>query len=183
MTRKAMESPPGTARMIAGRFVNARLGGGAVADFPGTIPENLAHAYAVQEAAISLWPDEIAGWKIGRIPADLERRFGQSRLAGPIFRDGVRRLTAAGAADCAVFAGGFAAIEAEFVFEMFEIAKDAPSDKTDWRIDEVEAYAARLFAGAEIASSPLATINALGPTVVVSDFGNNAGLVLGARPG
>ena len=31
----------------------------------------------------------------------------------------------------------------------------------------------------EIASSPLATINILGPRVVVSDFGNNNGLVVG----
>ena len=36
-----------------------------------------------------------------------------------------------------------------------------------------------LYIGVEPASSPLATINELGPAVVVSDFGNNAGLLLG----
>src|SRR3546814_12167553 len=33
--------------------------------------------------------------------------------------------------------------------------------------------------GIEIASSPLPTINDLGPTVTISDFGNNHGLVIG----
>src|SRR3546814_11891516 len=33
--------------------------------------------------------------------------------------------------------------------------------------------------GIEIASSPLPTINDLGPTVTISDFGNNNGLVIG----
>ena len=33
--------------------------------------------------------------------------------------------------------------------------------------------------GVEFAASPLATINVLGPRVVASDFGNNAGLILG----
>ena len=36
-----------------------------------------------------------------------------------------------------------------------------------------------MHVGIETASSPLATINELGPTVVVSDFGNNAGLIVG----
>ena len=36
-----------------------------------------------------------------------------------------------------------------------------------------------LLVGVEIAGSPLATINVLGPRVVASDFGNNAGLILG----
>jgi 2-keto-4-pentenoate hydratase len=38
---------------------------------------------------------------------------------------------------------------------------------------------ADLRIGLEIASSPLANINDLGPTAVVSDFGNNLGLVVG----
>ena len=36
-----------------------------------------------------------------------------------------------------------------------------------------------MHVGIETAGSPLATINALGPTVIVSDFGNNAGLIVG----
>ena len=37
-----------------------------------------------------------------------------------------------------------------------------------------------MFIGVELAGSPLAAINDLGPTVVASDFGNNGGLVVGA---
>lgn len=38
---------------------------------------------------------------------------------------------------------------------------------------------AELRAGLEVASSPLVTINELGPAVTVSDFGNNTGLIVG----
>jgi 2-keto-4-pentenoate hydratase len=38
-----------------------------------------------------------------------------------------------------------------------------------------------MYIGIEIASSPLANINDFGPAVVASDFGNNAGLLLGAE--
>ena len=37
-----------------------------------------------------------------------------------------------------------------------------------------------MLVGVEFAGSPLATINVLGPRVVAADFGNNAGLILGA---
>ena len=75
-----------------------------------------------------------------------------------------------------IFAGGFAAIEAEFVAV---IERDAPPDKLDWSSEEALSMIADLRIGMEIASSPLATINELGPTVVVSDFGNNFGLIVG----
>ena len=38
-----------------------------------------------------------------------------------------------------------------------------------------------MYIGIEIASSPLQNINDFGPAVVASDFGNNAGLLLGAE--
>ena len=76
----------------------------------------------------------------------------------------------------AVFDGGFGAIEAEYVAV---IADDAPADKQEWTLDESAAMVDELRIGLEIASSPLQTINELGPAVVVSDFGNNAGLIVG----
>ena len=39
---------------------------------------------------------------------------------------------------------------------------------------------ADLLVGIEVASSPIPDINALGPTVIAADFGNNNGLVLGS---
>ena len=77
-----------------------------------------------------------------------------------------------------VIAGGFAAVEAEYVLR---IGQDAEPGRTRWSVEEAAAMVDVAFVGVEIAGSPLATINALGPTVVVSDFGNHAGLVLGPQ--
>jgi 2-keto-4-pentenoate hydratase len=48
-----------------------------------------------------------------------------------------------------------------------------------WTPDEASQIAMALHIGVETAGSPLAAINDLGAAVVVSDFGNNAGLLLG----
>ncbi|MDB6157927.1 MAG: mhpD, partial [Gammaproteobacteria bacterium] len=52
---------------IAEQFVRARLDATALPDFPGSIPATLNTAYAYQDRAIALWPDFVAGWKVGRI--------------------------------------------------------------------------------------------------------------------
>ncbi len=165
-----------SANRIAQRFVAARLNAVALDDFPGPIPPDLASGYECQDAAIALWPDEIAGWKIGRIPPAFEQKLGVNRLAGPIFRRDVQRVQGGEAIEFSVFAGGFAAVEAEYIFE---VGEDAPAGRVRWSLDDAAAIVGRMFVGIETAGSPLATINALGPTVVVSDFGNNAGLILG----
>lgn len=164
-----------SAASIADSFVRARRSARPLPDFPGAAPADLDSAYACQDAAIALWPDRIAGWKIGRISAELEARFGSSRLAGPIFARSVWR---AGPEPTAfpVFVGGFAAVEAEYVYV---VGRDAPADKFEWSVDEARTMIGAVHIGVEPAGSPLATINALGPTVVVSDFGNNNGLILG----
>jgi len=165
-----------TAQSIARRFVEARREATALREYPGPIPPNLESAYACQEAAIDLWPDEIAGWKIGRIPPAFESKLGDTRLAGPIFRRAVHRYLGREPVPFGVFPGGFAAVEAEIIFE---IGEDAPPAKTSWSDEDAARLVGRVFAGVEIAGSPFAGINALGPTVTISDFGNNSGLILG----
>jgi 2-keto-4-pentenoate hydratase len=172
-------SPPGTdsaPATIAARFVQARRAGRALPGFPGEVPADLAAGYACQDAAIALWPDLIAGWKVGYIAPDRRDGSGDDRLVGPIFSRAVWSQAAGGNVDVPVFVGGFAAVEAEYVFRL---GADAPAGKTLWTAEEALALVAALHIGIETAGSPLATINVLGPTVVVSDFGNNAGLVLG----
>lgn len=164
------------AQEIAKRFVESRRSAHALAEFPGQIPANLELAYQVQDAGIRLTGQPIGGWKVGRIPLDLEDQFGIDRLAGPIFAATIHEVASGATIDMPVFAGGFAAVEAEFVAV---VAEDAPADKSTWTLDEASAMIADLRIGLEIASSPLATINELGPAVVVSDFGNNFGLVVG----
>jgi 2-keto-4-pentenoate hydratase len=172
-----MTSPPLTAKQqIAKRFVDARGRAEALTGFPGTVPSNLGDAYRIQDIAIQLWGQRIGGWKVGRIPLSLEDRFKSDRLAGPIFSSTIHEIAAGATIDMPIFVGGFAAIEAEFVVV---IGRDTPVDQTTWGEDEATEMIADLRIGLEVASSPLSTINELGPAVVVSDFGNNLGLVVG----
>ena len=164
------------AQEIAKRFVESRRTAQALAEFPGQIPANLEDAYQVQDAAIGLNGRRIGGWKVGRIPLDLEQQFGIDRLGGPIVGATIHEVASGSIIDMPVFVGGFAAVEAEYVAV---IAEDAPADKSTWTTDEASAMISDLRIGLEIASSPLSTINELGPPVVVSDFGNNFGLVVG----
>jgi 2-keto-4-pentenoate hydratase len=161
---------------IARRLVRARLRAEAVPVYPGALPPSLDAGYASQDAAIALWPSAIAGWKVGKIPLVWEHRLGEERLVGPIFADAVQTPASGSAGVFAAIKGGFAAVEAEFVFR---ISADAPVGRTAWTDDEALMMADALFVGAELAGSPLPAINELGPCVVVSDFGNNAGLILG----
>jgi 2-keto-4-pentenoate hydratase len=161
---------------IAEEFVRARLDAAPLADFPGSIPATLNAAYAYQDRAISLWPDFLAGWKVALIGAPWLERLGEDRFVGPIFRRGIRLAPPDQLVEFPVFDGGFAAVEAEFVFRL---GADAPSDKTQWTPEEAARLATALHIGIETVGSPLATINDLGAAVLVSDFGNNAGLLLG----
>lgn len=160
---------------VARRFVDARLGARALTRFPGAVPADMAAGYAIQEVAIGLWPDEIAGWKVGKIPLELQASLGAERVLGPVFRGAVSQATGA---PTPVFAipGGFAAVEAEYIYRMGE---DTPAGKTDWTPEAALALVEDELVGVEFAGSPLASINILGPRVVAADFGNNAGLILG----
>lgn len=163
---------------VAKRFVAARLSARALPDYPGPLPETLAEAYARQEAAIALWPDDVAGWKVGNIADEWIARFGESRLVGPIFRRHVWHAASAAVTALPAIPGGFTAVEAEYVFVL---AASAPAARTEWTPAQAAELVGELRVGVELAGSPLAAINELGPAVTISDFGNNAGLLLG-RP-
>ena len=156
-------------------FVAARRSARAMPGFPGPLPADMAQGYRVQEAAIRLWPDAIAGWKVGAIPRELHAELAAERVMGPVFRANV---WAAGshATPLPAIEGGFAAIEAEYVYRLGD---HAPAGKTSWTPDEALGLVEEMMVGVELAGSPLATINVLGPKAVASDFGNNAGLILG----
>src|SRR6185312_5146805 len=96
-------------------------------------------------------------------------RVGEDRLVGPIFRRGLRLAPPEALIDFPVIKDGFAAIEAELVFRL---GADADPDKTHWTPEDAARLVSGLHVGIETAGSPLAAINELGPTVVVSDFGN-----------
>jgi len=157
---------------IAQAFIAARRSGAGLAAYPGPAPTTLADAYAIQDHALSIDGRTVAGWKVGRINAPLDAELGANRLAGPIFADTVTQDGAA----MPVFPEGFVAGEAEWLIHVAPgFSGPVPTDDAETKaiVDDVRI-------GIEIASSPYPGINADGPCVTASDYGNNAGLVLGA---
>ena len=161
---------------IAGRFLAARRAASGLAGYPGDFPETLDEAYEVQDQAIAAWGRPVIGWKVGRINPPLSERYGADRLTGPIFAAHIVADPAT-APECPVFAQGFVAGEAEF---LLRIGRTPPQGQERFTLDEAASLIDAVHVGLEIASSPLGAINALGPVAVISDFGNNNGLVVGA---
>jgi 2-keto-4-pentenoate hydratase len=163
------------AAQVAARFLAARRAGAGLSDYPGVLPETLDDAYAIQDRAIAAWGRPVIGWKVGRINAPLSDRFEADRLAGPIFHSETV-LDSGREPDMPVFGEGFAAGEAEF---LLRIGREPPAGKTEFTLEETAELIDAVHVGIEVASSPLGPINRIGPVAVISDFGNNNGLVIG----
>ena len=157
---------------IADRFLAARRTADGFDEYPGQMPESLEDAYKIQDVAVRSWDRPVIGWKVGRVPSRLAAHFGADRLAGPIFHS----VDAGGDPAMPVFERGFAAGEAEF---LLRIGGAPDPRKTHYTLEEARDLIDAVHVGIEVASSPLRTINQLGPIAVISDFGNNNGLVIG----
>jgi 2-keto-4-pentenoate hydratase len=164
------------AAAIADRFLTARRAAAGLAAYPGDMPSSLDEAYEIQDAAIAAWNRPVVGWKVGRVPPPLVRQFGTDRLAGPVF---VSRVAESDGGEVAmpVFDEGFAAAEAEF---LLRIGRAPDPTQMRFTMEQAAELIDAVHVGIEVASSPLRAINDLGPVAVVSDFGNNNGLVVGA---
>jgi 2-keto-4-pentenoate hydratase len=159
---------------IAKAFVDARLTGAVMADYPGDIPVALDDAYQIQDTGIALTGKAVGGWKVGRIAEPLIGTYGSNRLAGPIFSDRIVDAAAGEVPKVPVLAG-FAAIEAEL---LLRVGRTPPQEMT---LEAARDYIDEVRFGLEVASSPFPGINDHGPAVTITDFGNNFGLVLGPR--
>ena len=164
-----------SSRDLAIAFTEARRTARALPDYPGALPLDLPTAYAVQEAALGLWTDALVGWKVAGVADSWRPRYDAPRLAGPVFARNLRDARD-GPVETPVIPGGFGAVEAEF---LLHIGRDLPAEDRARGADELRPYVDAVHVGMEIAGSPLATLNDLGPGAVASDFGNNAGLVVG----
>lgn len=178
MTHDLSTSDTTNPKDIAERFAEARAAGNSLDRYPGTPPANLETAYQIQAAAIARWPDAVKGWKVARVAPAFSTQFPEERLIGPAFARNVHHVGQGEIAHCPVFEGGFAAVEAEVVIV---VAADSQIGKTDWTADSVVSLVKSMHIGVEVASSPLATLNSHGPGAVISDFGNNWGVVVGAE--
>lgn len=163
---------------ISERLVAARASAEALPRFPGELPDSLHDAYAIQTASIARWPDEIGGWKVGGVPDSFREKLGAKKVAGPIFKSSIFAIESGATKVMPIFNGGFAAVEAEFVMQLGQTIEPVEKVYTD---EELIELVSSVHIGAEIASSPMAFINTLGPCCVASDFGNNAGLLVGPR--
>ncbi len=161
---------------ISRRLVEARLSARPLPDFPDRLPETLERAYAIQAASIERWPDEVAGWKVAMLPVADRERFPSERLAGPVFRSTIYPVETGSCKLLPVYEGGFAAIEAEFVLELGVTMRPTGRDYSGEELTEI---VTAVYCGAELASSPMAVVNERGATSIISDFGNNAGVLVG----
>ena len=161
---------------VARALVAARRAAQVLAAYPGPPPITLEAAYRIQDEGMRLDGRPVAGWKVGRVPDPDATLLGSNRLAGPIFAGTIVLAQPGSVAALPAYAGGFIAIEAEYMLRLrIPAGGRLPTNDAatlEW-IDEV-----RL--GIEIASSPYPGINNDGPCVTVSDFGNNAGVLLGS---
>lgn len=162
---------------ISNTLVNARWDRRVLSAFPGDLPADLDEAYAVQDRSIALWDDEVVAWKVGGIPPHLRPVLGQDWVTGPIYSKR-QRYADRTPVDMAVFDGGFAAVEAEIILEFGDLSRLATSTPG---ADEIVPFISACYIGVEIASSPMPDINVIGPLAVISDFGNNHGMIVGRK--
>ena len=161
---------------ISDALLRARRSCTLLDGFPGDLPQSLEQAYAVQLHSISQWDADLIGFKVGGVPPKFQEQFPTIWQAGPMFADQRYTVKTGDSLEVTVFEGGFAAYEAELVFVLKDLDKLDQPLKT---VEDTHAFIDRVHLGAEIASSPNPEVNNLGPGSIISDFGNNAGVVLG----
>jgi 2-keto-4-pentenoate hydratase len=162
---------------VAAAFATARRSRRAIPAFPGPLPETRVDSYAIQEAQIGMRGERVVGWKVAMTAPPFRDAFGEERLSGPVFVSRFSDVRESGdPVQWQVIGGGFAAVEAEFIAV---IGKDMPPFGRQPSPDEVADHVSGLHIGLELAGSPLASINDLGPFAVAADCGNNDGVVIG----
>jgi 2-keto-4-pentenoate hydratase len=161
---------------ISHAFHSARLAARPLDTYPGgQVPATLASAYAIQQVAIAAWPDRVVGWKVAAIQPAWRAAYPQERLSGPVFSRGLV-LATTDLVEVPMIRDGYAAAEAEFALLLgpgFPLATSFDD------VGQLLPFVAAVHAAVEMAGSPLPNLGALGPGAVISDFGNNTGLVVG----
>lgn len=109
-----MREPLFDADKPAALLADARRNGRLIAALPEALtPRTMAEGYRVQDRFRAIWPDRLAGWKVGATAKFAQDKFGVSEpFAGPFFAGDVR------ASPATIPADRFAhlAIESEFAF-------------------------------------------------------------------
>ena len=82
-----------TSSAISEKLIAARKTCTPLAEFPGTLPDTPEEAYQVQDQCISGWDDELVGWKVAGLKAELHDEFKAKRQSGPVFKKNIFMLT------------------------------------------------------------------------------------------
>lgn len=170
--------PNTSATDISTALMAARRAATPLSAYPGEVPATLEQAYAIQHRSMAMWQDDLVGFKVGGIGASFRNQYPSPWLAGPIFAHDLQYVEAGAAIDVPVYEGGFAAYEAEFVFKLKGLQTLNGPIAT---LAKAKEHISDIYIGAEIASSPMPMINALGPGSIISDFGNNGGMIIGPK--
>jgi 2-keto-4-pentenoate hydratase len=161
---------------IAQAFRAARLAATPLDAYPSAeVPATLDAAYVIQARAIAAWPDRVVGWKVAAIQPAWRDTYPDERLGGPVFSKSLA-IAAGTTVDLPIIPGGYAAAEAEFALLL---GPDFPLNTRFDSVEQLRPFVAAVHGAIELAGSPLPNLSALGPGAVISDFGNNTGLVIG----
>ncbi|WP_068093289.1 2-keto-4-pentenoate hydratase [Novosphingobium rosa] len=165
---------------IAARFVAARRAAQGLSRWPAGLPRTLDEAYGIQSSAQAAWSARAGGVKVGRVLGAWEDALRVDRFIGPISADTIRHVGAGEIGCFPVIDGGTALLECEIVVVLGQDAPDARSlGERPVLPSEIRSLTAGLHIGIEIAGSPMADINALGPLASIACFGNNNGALVG----
>ena len=139
----------------------------------GSRPTSLAEGYEIQSAFVQLWPDTLAGWKIGATSHVTMERFGVSEpIYGPFFASDIHASPATPAAGRLQQM----AIESEFAYRL---GKDLPARATPYTREEILDAIDALIPCFEIVGPRFVKVPFDDVASAVADCVMNAAMILG----
>jgi 2-keto-4-pentenoate hydratase len=136
-------------------------------------PRSLSEGYEIQSAFIKIWPDKLAGWKIGATSHVTMERFGVSEpIYGPFFAGDIYTSPATPTAGSLQHM----AIESEFAYRL---GRDLPARDTPYSREEILDAIDAVIPCFEIVSPRFVRIPFDDAASAVADCMLNAAMVLG----
>jgi 2-keto-4-pentenoate hydratase len=136
-------------------------------------PRTLAEGYEIQTALIKIWPDALAGWKIGATSHVTMERFGVNEpIYGPFFARDIYASPATPSAERIQHM----AIESEFAYRL---GKDLPARATPYKREEIIDAIDALIPCFEIVGPRFVKVPFDDVASAVADCVMNAAMILG----
>jgi 2-keto-4-pentenoate hydratase len=136
-------------------------------------PQSLAEGYEVQNAFRAIWPDTVAGWKIGATAIPTMDKFGvKEPMYGPFFASNVHMSPAKSSAPTR----HAMTLESEFAYRL---GRDLPARAVPYTREEIVAAIDAIMPAFEIVGTRYAQVPFHDAGSVVADCMLNAAMVLG----